>query len=241
MVDGRNVDQHLQEYTVMRKRGKEASVKTTDDNTKTEVEKLYKKVVNKTGVRRKGARTRPKNLHKENSCADPERGDQTLGGKILHKIDVNETCGTEERSTQPKNLQKENSCADPERGTKKWGGNVVGTNGFYCLIRKTLAKKGKRNCQSSEAKSFYRSGVRTRPECPVSIPGQRPNPLGHRAPCSIQTTSPLHVFSLPSFPSFLSDIVHPSWVSQAPRVLSYCADALLFGPWVKYMGSRFHI
>ena len=31
-------------------------------------------------------------------------------------------------------------------------------------------------------------------------------------------------------PSFLSVIVHPSWVSQAPRVLSYCADALLFGP-----------
>ena len=25
-------------------------------------------------------------------------------------------------------------------------------------------------------------------------------------------------------------VVHPSWVSQAPRVLSYCADALLFGP-----------
>ena len=29
---------------------------------------------------------------------------------------------------------------------------------------------------------------------------------------------------------FLSSIVHPSWVSQAPRVLSYCADALVFGP-----------
>ena len=29
-----------------------------------------------------------------------------------------------------------------------------------------------------------------------------------------------------SGPSFLSVIVHPSWVSQAPRVLSYCADAL---------------
>ena len=26
---------------------------------------------------------------------------------------------------------------------------------------------------------------------------------------------------------FLSVIVHPSWVSQAPRVLSYCADALV--------------
>ena len=32
-----------------------------------------------------------------------------------------------------------------------------------------------------------------------------------------------------SLPSFLSVIVHPSWVSQAPRVLSYCADALVFG------------
>ena len=30
--------------------------------------------------------------------------------------------------------------------------------------------------------------------------------------------------------SFLSVIVHPSWVSQAPRVLSYCADAFVFGP-----------
>ena len=35
-------------------------------------------------------------------------------------------------------------------------------------------------------------------------------------------------------PSFLSVKVHPYWVSQAPRVLSYCADVLLFGPWVKY-------
>ena len=34
--------------------------------------------------------------------------------------------------------------------------------------------------------------------------------------------------TFPSFP-FLSIIVHPSWVSQAPRVLSYCADALVFG------------
>ena len=38
---------------------------------------------------------------------------------------------------------------------------IEGTNGFYCLIRKTLAKQGKRNCQSSEEKSFYRSGTRT--------------------------------------------------------------------------------
>ena len=40
------------------------------------------------------------------------------------------------------------------------------------------------------------------------------------------TTSP----SFPSSPSFLSVIVHPSWVRQAPRVLSYCAGALAFGP-----------
>ena len=38
---------------------------------------------------------------------------------------------------------------------------IEGTNGFYCLTRKTLAKRGKRNCQSSEEKSFYRSGTRT--------------------------------------------------------------------------------
>ena len=38
------------------------------------------------------------------------------------------------------------------------------------------------------------------------------------------------VISNELIPSFLSVIVHPSWVSQAPRVLSYCADALLFGP-----------
>ena len=31
-------------------------------------------------------------------------------------------------------------------------------------------------------------------------------------------------------PSFLSVKVHPSWVSQVPRGLSYCEDALLFGP-----------
>ena len=31
-------------------------------------------------------------------------------------------------------------------------------------------------------------------------------------------------------PSFLSVKVHPSWVSRAPRVLSYNADALVFGP-----------
>ena len=56
---------------------------------------------------------------------------------------------------------------------------IEGTNGFYCLIRKTLAKRGKRNCQSSEEKSFYGSGTRTidRP-----VAGRHPNPLGHRSP-----------------------------------------------------------
>ncbi len=34
----------------------------------------------------------------------------------------------------------------------------------------------------------------------------------------------------PSFLPFLSVTVHTSWVSQAPRVLSYCADAVVFGP-----------
>ena len=38
---------------------------------------------------------------------------------------------------------------------------IEGTNGFYCLVRKTLAKRGKRNCQSSEAKCFCRSETRT--------------------------------------------------------------------------------
>ena len=56
---------------------------------------------------------------------------------------------------------------------------IEGTNSFYCLIRKTLAMRGKRNCQSSEEKSFYRNGTRTI-ERPVA--GRRPNPLGHRSP-----------------------------------------------------------
>ena len=58
---------------------------------------------------------------------------------------------------------------------------IEGPNGFFCLIRKTLAKRGKRNCQSSEAKSFYRSVTRTfdRP-----VAGRCSNPLGHRAPVS---------------------------------------------------------
>ena len=56
---------------------------------------------------------------------------------------------------------------------------IEGTNGLYCLIRKTLAKRGKRNCQSSEEKSYYRSVTRTidRP-----VAGRRPSPLGHRSP-----------------------------------------------------------
>ena len=54
---------------------------------------------------------------------------------------------------------------------------LIGTNRVLCLLRKTLAKRGKRNCQSSE--SFYQSGTRTidRP-----VAGRRSNPLGHRPP-----------------------------------------------------------
>ena len=51
---------------------------------------------------------------------------------------------------------------------------IEGTDNFYCLLRKTLAKWGKRNLQSSEAKfsQWY------------SNPGpvRHSNPLGHRAP-----------------------------------------------------------
>ena len=56
---------------------------------------------------------------------------------------------------------------------------IEGTNVFYCLIRKTLAKRGKRNWQSSEEKSFYRSGTRT---IDRTVAGRLPNPLGHRPP-----------------------------------------------------------
>ena len=44
---------------------------------------------------------------------------------------------------------------------------------------KDTGKRDKRNCQSSEEKSFYRSGTRTI-ERPVA--GRRPNSLGHRPP-----------------------------------------------------------
>ena len=47
---------------------------------------------------------------------------------------------------------------------------IEGTDGFYCLLRKTLAKRGKRNCQSSEAKRTI--------DRPVA--GRRSNPLRHR-------------------------------------------------------------
>ena len=45
--------------------------------------------------------------------------------------------------------------------------------------QKDTGKRGKRNCHSSEKKSFYRSGTRTI-ERPVA--GRLPNPLGHRSP-----------------------------------------------------------
>ena len=56
---------------------------------------------------------------------------------------------------------------------------IEGTDGFYCLLRKTLAKRGKRNCQSSEAKRTI--------DRPVA--GRRCNPLRHRPPptCSMDS------------------------------------------------------
>ena len=69
------------------------------------------------------------------------------------------------------------SCFDGNMVVSAGMAHIEGTNGFYCLIRKTLAKRGKRNCQSSEAKSFSRSGTRiiNRP-----VAGRRSNPPGHR-------------------------------------------------------------
>ena len=55
-------------------------------------------------------------------------------------------------------------------------------DGFYCLLQKTLAKRGKRNCQSSEAESLVKfSSVGLEPST-VRSPVERSNPLGHRAP-----------------------------------------------------------
>ena len=52
---------------------------------------------------------------------------------------------------------------------------IEGTDGFYCLLRKTLAKWGKRNCQSSEAKSFLQWYSNPRPS------GRQSNALTHSA------------------------------------------------------------
>ena len=69
---------------------------------------------------------------------------------------------------------------------------IEGTNVFYCLIRKTLAKRGKRNCQSSEEKSVYRSGTQTidRP-----VAGRFPNPRGHRPPPYLSANERLSCWS----------------------------------------------
>ena len=56
---------------------------------------------------------------------------------------------------------------------------IEGTDGFYCLLRKTLAKRGKRSCQSSEAKSFTAVGLE---HSTFRSPVERSNPLGHSAP-----------------------------------------------------------
>ena len=49
---------------------------------------------------------------------------------------------------------------------------------FLLSHPKDTGKRGKRNCQSPEEKSVYRSGTRNI-ERPVA--GRRPNPLGHRS------------------------------------------------------------
>ena len=67
----------------------------------------------------------------------------------------------------------------PGSGIKCHRHQIEGTDGFECLLQKTLAKRGKRNCHSSEAKSFYRSGVRNRPGT-VRSPAQA-NALTHLA------------------------------------------------------------
>ena len=51
---------------------------------------------------------------------------------------------------------------------------IEGTDGFYCLLRKTLAKRGKRNCQSSEAKSRQQHSN-------SGPPGRRSHALSHSA------------------------------------------------------------
>ena len=54
---------------------------------------------------------------------------------------------------------------------------IEGTDGFERLLRKTLAKRGKRNCPSSEEK-FSAVGFEPDPHRPVASAIQRSNPLG---------------------------------------------------------------
>ena len=58
---------------------------------------------------------------------------------------------------------------------------VEGTDGFYCLLRKTLARRGKRNCQSSEAK-LSAVGFERVPHRPAASASQCSNPLGTASP-----------------------------------------------------------
>ena len=77
----------------------------------------------------------------------------------------------------------------------------------------TVAKRGtrnpKRNCQSSEEKSFYRSGTRTidRP-----VAGRRPNPLGHRSPYSyfVKCLGVVFLFFINFFLYISSSFLYPS-------------------------------
>ena len=62
------------------------------------------------------------------------------------------------------------------------GIDTEGTDGFSCLLRKTQAKRVKRNCQSSEANKLPQRDSNPGP------PGRQSNalnPLGHRAPLYI--------------------------------------------------------
>ena len=58
---------------------------------------------------------------------------------------------------------------------------IQGTDGFYCLLRKTLARRDKLNCQSPEAK-LSAVGFEPVSHRPAAGASQRSHPLGHHAP-----------------------------------------------------------
>ena len=58
---------------------------------------------------------------------------------------------------------------------------IEGTGGFECFLRNSLARRGKRNCQSSKAK-LSAVGFEPVPHSPFASASQRSNPLGPRAP-----------------------------------------------------------